>query len=806
MEPICTGYGSSDTHAVHLSNGTRNPHPSAGTPYSTIDIVTLWAMVQDPPATSKAQAQWIIPSGYNGSDARSHAAQRAQGRFHYLAVDVDKGSPSLQAVQAAVALCLGEGVTALFYATASCAPGNRKWRALIPLGETLTGLEYSAYQAALFDALEAQGIQCDGSLERPGQLVYLPNRGDHYEWAVQGHTPLLPRSHPMAQRAGQYLAMAQAGSTQNAARSGPRSPIAAFLRKHPLEQLLMGYGFIQSPNGRSQWRSPYQSGTSYATQVFEDRTWFSLSYSDRDAGMGARTVNGVYGDGFDLYVHFTCGGDTAAAMAYAKQCFEEEENARMGAATAEHGRSLIQAMQAAAVARAEERASGVDIKLADDEGNNEEWDIPWPPGLAGELAKWIYATSPRPIKQFSIAMSIFFLTAGARKFTVSGSHPVLSLMLVAETGRGKGVVKRRLDAFCEFVVKHRANPELTRPFSHELSLSNSGFRRALSEQNPLCMYQEELGSELARMVKDSASENMKGLKDAMTRAYDAGSLGVKQASSSENTKAAVHRACATIAGDTQPDTYRKLLSESAIESGFAPRLIPFFYTGQRPYRSTVPDHMLQPPQHLLEWASSFLEYALTTGEHIVQVAIDQETQRAIEQLDKVNTDLINTNAPGVQLANRMDESILRVSGLLAVSINHLQPVITMDLFRYARKVVEAGNSFSRKLVSLGAGQEGAPARELHVRRAVEDFMRLTPEQKAGYKVPVTVRPIKGVFNLRFLVDKLKHKADFKPHGNATSRSIVQAAVDEMLQDDVLELYQDVTRANVGPLYVIGKNW
>ena len=47
---FCTGFGQNDTHAVTLSDGRTNPHPSAGKPYATITGPDIVALVEYRPA------------------------------------------------------------------------------------------------------------------------------------------------------------------------------------------------------------------------------------------------------------------------------------------------------------------------------------------------------------------------------------------------------------------------------------------------------------------------------------------------------------------------------------------------------------------------------------------------------------------------------------------------------------------------------------------------------------------------------------------------------------------------------------
>lgn len=332
---LVTGWGQSDTHATILRDGRRNPSVDAGQPYVGITGRELAAMIRNPPSVEKSRAQWMIGSDYLASDARDHEAQRQNGRFHVLTVDIDKNSPSLAEVRQTILAVVGDAASVLIYSTRSAKPENMKWRAVVPIDPPIPGVDYGDTANAFFDLIEeaSQGaIIPDRALARPGQLFYLPNKGDFYEYDIhQGHKLDIAATGIPAKiadtRAKREAAEAEARSERAAKQAvraslpsgDDKSPGDIFNERHDLSALLEKYGYAQ--DGRSNdWRSRYQSSGSFATRVYGDY-WISLSDSDRNAGIGAKTKNGhSYGDSFDLFCHFEHGGDMAkAASAYAKE-------------------------------------------------------------------------------------------------------------------------------------------------------------------------------------------------------------------------------------------------------------------------------------------------------------------------------------------------------------------------------------------------------------------------------------------------------------------------------------------------------
>jgi hypothetical protein len=89
--------------------------------------------------------------------------------------------------------------------------------------------------------------------------------------------------------------------------------IGMYNERFPLEDQLIKYKYVQNERRPKDWRSPYQTSGSYATQV-RDNKWVSLSGTDAEKEIGAPSKKGArYGDAFDLYAHFEHGGDYKAA-------------------------------------------------------------------------------------------------------------------------------------------------------------------------------------------------------------------------------------------------------------------------------------------------------------------------------------------------------------------------------------------------------------------------------------------------------------------------------------------------------------
>jgi hypothetical protein len=313
-----------------------------GSQYDGITIGEIAKLVSEPQATEKADAKFFIPSTYREHDGRSHAAQRDKGEYWMLAIDVDEGDPSLTEVKTAVERVTGNA-SALIYSSSGASEDNRKWRALIPLSEPISGEDYVDAQLALFDLMQAEGIACDAALSRTGQPIYLPNvppaRRDnlgqpqfYHGLRNRGEGLLIPAESKIwanleFRRKNEAIAAERAAAerqlrAQNRAQQQKDfdgvDPVAEFNRSNTISDMMLRHGYEKL--GRSDsYRSPMQTSGSHATKDFGAH-WVSLSGSDRAAGIGQASAEFCWGDAFDLYCYFEHDNDMRAAVrAYAAE-------------------------------------------------------------------------------------------------------------------------------------------------------------------------------------------------------------------------------------------------------------------------------------------------------------------------------------------------------------------------------------------------------------------------------------------------------------------------------------------------------
>ncbi len=185
------------------------------------------------------------------------------------------------------------------------------------------GETYILLQKILNDRIEKAGIIPDRKTEAAGQICYLPNRGELYQYHIEPGNPCewqttfhddLAAERERIKAAEIALAARREQSRQRAVQrmeSGTMSPIDAYNAAYSVEDCLLAYGYKQC--GKNRYLSPLSQSGSPGVSI-KDGKWISSHESDRE------TV-GVFGDAFDLFTYYEHSGDRTAALKAAGEMF-----------------------------------------------------------------------------------------------------------------------------------------------------------------------------------------------------------------------------------------------------------------------------------------------------------------------------------------------------------------------------------------------------------------------------------------------------------------------------------------------------
>lgn len=296
-----------------------------------------------------------------------------------------------------------------------------------------------------------------------------------------------------------------------------------------------------------------------------------------------------------------------------------------------------------------------------------------PPGLLGEMADFIYAQSPYPIREVALtsALAMFAGIAG-RTYNVNRIGLNVYLLLLAETGIGKNAAHSGMSKLFN-AIKH------TCPTAHEfVGPTNIASAQALNRkfQETACFVSAmpEFGLIIQRLASARVSANDAQLQAALLQAYSSSGEGNQWGASAYADTAknslAVDAPALSILGEGTPVSFYESLTEQLIEGGLLSRFSILEYGGKRPFMNLQASHA-RPSDALLNRLTALTARVqmMQAQRQFCQVVIPETVQDKLNEFDRIITNYYNTSSNRITkiLWSRSLAKVLKFAGLIAVS-------------------------------------------------------------------------------------------------------------------------------------------
>lgn len=317
-----------------------------------------------------------------------------------------------------------------------------------------------------------------------------------------------------------------------------------------------------------------------------------------------------------------------------------------------------------------------------------------PPGLVGEIAKFLYAQAPRPVPEIALAGAIGFL-AGivGRAYNISGTGLNQYLLLLAPTGTGKEAIASGIDKLIAAAMRTvPAAGEFVGPA--EIASSQALIKFMARGTNSFVSLVGEFGLSMQQMCAPNAPPHLVGLRrlflDLYNKSGEGKMLRPSIYSDREKNTASVQAPAFTLLGESTPESFYDALNEGMISEGLLPRFGIIEYRGDRPPLN--PQHMFaQPSFEVVEMLSTLCAHSLMlNSQHkAVHVSKSPEASKLFEDFDK-HCDLnINSSDKEVRrhLWNRAHVKAMKMAALVAVGINPYDPTISGDVAQWAINLI-----------------------------------------------------------------------------------------------------------------------
>lgn len=370
-----------------------------------------------------------------------------------------------------------------------------------------------------------------------------------------------------------------------------------------------------------------------------------------------------------------------------------------------------------------------------------EGDLPWPPGMAGQLAGFIFQNAPRPVKEVAIVGALGLLAGICGKaFYIPQSGLNIYVILVARSAIGKEAMHSGISAMCNAVLSRC--PGIMRFVNFTDFASGPALIKTCAMNESFIHVSGEWGQKLKALSGDTEGRNMamSSLRTVMIDLYQKSGpqsiVGGITYSNQDNNIASIAGVAYSMVGETTPKTFYEALTEEMMENGFLSRFTIVSYDGLRPPLNMTP---LKEPSKMLGDAfgtlAQYVEGQLSKGKSQL-VGVTYEASLLIQAFEKECDLQINgsTDERWRQMWNRASLKVMRISALLAVANDWIRPCIEVPLVEWALNLVR--RDINLMVAKLQGGDIGSDdhTREQKIKSVI--YEALTRGVPNSYKVPV----------------------------------------------------------------------
>lgn len=410
-----------------------------------------------------------------------------------------------------------------------------------------------------------------------------------------------------------------------------------------------------------------------------------------------------------------------------------------------------------------------------------------PPGLLGDIAKFIYDAAPRPVPEIALAGAIG-LMAGicGRAYNISGTGLNQYVLLLARTGSGKEAIANGINKLMREVKK-------TIPVANEFVgpsaiASEQALVKYFAKSRSFVSIWGEFGMLLSQMHGQYAPAHMVGLRRTLLDLYNksghGNELGAGIWADGQKNTAAVQAPAFSILGESTPEKFYSVVNEDLISEGFLPRFFMIEYHGGRvPLNEN--SGSVQPSRSLVEHLASLCNQALVLNQqnNVCTVGMNPEAKELLDGLNRFADKQMNSagdKAVVRELWNRAHIKALKLAALIAVGVNPYNPVVDKECAIYAGEmIVNDINNLNKRFETGEAGHaEADESKQVELlRRIFADYVRTPFDKLPGY-AQKTTRPdmhFERVIPHSYISQKVLKMAAFRNDrlkaSNALSRAL-----------------------------------
>lgn len=421
-----------------------------------------------------------------------------------------------------------------------------------------------------------------------------------------------------------------------------------------------------------------------------------------------------------------------------------------------------------------------------------------PPGLLGEIARYVYSNAPRPVAEAALVAAIG-LMAGicGRAYNVSNTGLNLYLLFIAPSGTGKEAIASGISKLLHSISADVATaPNFQGPGTFA---SAQALTKHLAKQPSFVSVIGEFGYKLQDMTGQRAPAHLTGLKAAFLDLYNkSGRTNVfmdQVYSDQSKNVGAIQSPALSVIGESTPSTFYEVVSDRMVEDGLLPRFLLVEYSGDIPelnkYRYELSSELRQRLAALCTYVLKLTQQSKTVDvapaytpvpfNGVFDANASFPVESIFDEFERECREKANSTAKEAtrQLWTRAHMQALKLAALAAVGVDPYTPAITAEQALWAIRIVRAN---MLKLVErFERGEVGDQAKSEDVREqlmldAICEYLSKSAEQLGKY---VRYRDLHAdkIIPITYLQHKLCSKEFTKSFGQQGYKSRSQIVKD-----------------------------
>jgi hypothetical protein len=429
-------------------------------------------------------------------------------------------------------------------------------------------------------------------------------------------------------------------------------------------------------------------------------------------------------------------------------------------------------------------------------------DVIFPPGLVGEVARFIYEAAPRPVREIALVGAIGFV-AGivGRAYNVSATGLNIYALCLAPTGTGKEAINAGV---MKLVSAVRGDGSAGAPTVQDFigpgdTRSDAALIKWLAKHPCVFSIQGEWGMRLKQMAAPNANSNEIGVKRVLMDLYNKSGHGnilnpLAYSDKDKNT-ASINAPAYTLIGESTPERFYEALDEAMIADGLLPRFLTIEYKGKRPPSSTTYINA-HPSFALIDMCRQLVVHVqqvmATNG--VINVELDAQAEQLMKDFDRYCDSQINSDQAREvtrHMWNRAHVKALKIAALVAVGVQPYNPTIDRDAAQWAcdlvvRDTLNIVDRFERGEIGTGAIQANERKQIDDMVRVISVWMKGDGTEAAKYGMPGNMHAA-GVILGSAITKRLFAMASFRNDRMGASNAVKRTLQHLLDGDELREL-------------------